>query len=122
MGVCYIFTAVLVRIHSNLGPVLCCRFQDTASPGFTAATELLLDLTIAERKKFEAALRKHEKSALPARTIDAKRVYIEIRDETDVPTAAGTASDLATAMQKPAVVLVLKPRVVSVRSWNTANL
>jgi hypothetical protein len=95
--------------------------EDTASPGFTAATELLLDLTIAERKKFEAALCKHEKSALPARAIDAKKVYIEIRDETDVPTAARTASDLATAMQKPAVVLVLKPRVVSVRSWNTAN-
>jgi hypothetical protein len=56
-------------------------------------------------KKFEAGLRKHEKSALPARTIDAKKVYIEIRDETDVPAAAQTASDLATAMQKPAVVL-----------------
>jgi hypothetical protein len=95
--------------------------EDTASPGFTAATELLLDLTIVERKKVDAALRKHEKSALPVRTIDAKQVYIEIRDETDVPAAARTASDLATAMQKPAVVLVLKPRVVSVRSWNTAN-
>ena len=95
--------------------------EDTASPGFTAATELLLDLTIAERKKLEAALRKHEKSALPARTINAKKVYIEIRDETDVPATARTASDLATAMQKPAVVMVLKPRVVSVRSWNTAN-
>ena len=95
--------------------------EDTASPGFTAATELLLDLTIAERKKFEAALRKHEKSAFPARTIDAKKVYIEIRDETDVQAAARTPIDLATAMQKPAVVLALKPRVVSVRSWDTAN-
>lgn len=95
--------------------------EDTASPGFTTATELLLDLTITERKKFEAALRKHEKSALPARTIDAKRAFIEIHDETDVPGAARTASDLAGAMQKPAVVLVLKHRVVSVRSWNTAD-
>lgn len=95
--------------------------ENAASPGFTAVTELLLDLTIAERKKFEAALRKHEKLALPARVIDAKTVYIEICGETDVPAAARTASELATAMQKPAVVLVLKPGSVSVRSWNTAN-
>ena len=95
--------------------------EDTASPGFTAATELLLDLTITERKKFEAVLRKHEKSSLPARTIDTKKVYIEIRDEIDMPATARMASDLARAMQKPVVVLVLKPRVVSVRSWNTAN-
>ena len=97
------------------------NMEDTASPGFTAATELLLGLTIAERKKLETALRKHEKSALPARTIDAKKVYIEIRDETDVPANARRATDLATAMQKPAVVLVLKPRVVSVRSWTAEN-
>jgi hypothetical protein len=95
--------------------------EGTASPGFTAATELLLDLTIAERKKFEAALRKHEKSALPARTIDAKKVYIEIHDETDDPTAARTARELATAMQKPAVVLVLTPRIVTVRSWTISK-
>jgi hypothetical protein len=95
--------------------------EGTASPGYTAATELLLDLTIAERKKFEAALRKHEKSALPARTIDAKKVYIEIRDDTDDPTAATTASDLATTMQKPAIVLGLTPRAVSVRSWTIAK-
>jgi hypothetical protein len=95
--------------------------EDIASPGFTAAAELLLDLTISERKKFEAALRKHEKSALPVRTVDAKKVYIEIRDENGVPAAARMASELATATQKPTVVLVLKPRVVSVRSWNTAN-
>jgi hypothetical protein len=95
--------------------------EGTASPGYTAATELLLDLTIAERKKFEAALRKHEKSALPARTIDAKKVYIEIRDDTDDPTAAPTASDLATTMQKPAIVLGLTPRAVSVRSWTIAK-
>jgi hypothetical protein len=80
-----------------------------------------LDLTIAERKKFETALRKHEKSALPARSIDARKVYIEIRAETDVPANARSATDLATAMQKPAVVLVLKPREVSVRSWTAAN-
>jgi hypothetical protein len=97
------------------------EIEDAASLGFTAATELLLDLTIAERKKFEAALRKHEKLSLPVRTIDAKKVYIEIRDETDVPAAARTVSVLATAMQKQAVVLVLKPRLVSVQSWNTAN-
>jgi hypothetical protein len=97
------------------------NMEDTASPGFTAATELLLDLTIAERKKFEAVLRKHEKSALQVRTIDTKKVHIEIRDETDIPATARTASDLATAMQKPAVVLALKPRVISVRRWNTAN-
>jgi hypothetical protein len=53
--------------------------------------------------------------------IDAKKVYIEIRDETHVPEPARTASDLATTMQKPAVVLVLKPRLVHVRSWDTAN-
>lgn len=95
--------------------------EDTASPGFTVATELLLGLTIAERKKFEAALRKHEKSVLPARTIDAKKVYIEVRDGNDLLAIARTASDLATAIQKPVVVLVLKPQVVSVRSWTTAN-
>jgi hypothetical protein len=95
--------------------------EHTASPGFTAATELLLDLTIAERKKFEAALRKHEKSALPERTINAKKVFIEIRTETHVSANAQRATDLATAMQKPAVVLALKPRVVSVRSWTAEN-
>jgi hypothetical protein len=72
-------------------------------------------------QKVETALRKHEKSALPARSIDARKVYIEIRAETDVPANARSATDLATAMQKPAVVLVLKPREVSVRSWTAAN-
>jgi hypothetical protein len=95
--------------------------ENTASPGFTAAAELLLELSIAERKKFETALRKHENSPFPRRTIDANKVYIEIRDETDVEADARTASDLAVASQKAAVLLVLKPRVVSVRSWTTAN-
>jgi len=97
------------------------NMENTASPGFTAAAELLLELNITERKKFEAALRKHEKSALLRRTIDANKVYIEIRDETDVSADARTASDLAEASQKPAVLLVLKSRMVSVKTWTTAN-
>ena len=95
--------------------------ENTCSPGFTAATELILELSIAERKKLEAALRKHEKSASPSRTIDANKVYIEIRDESDVSEDARTAFDLAAASQKPAVLLVLKPRLVSVKTCTTAN-
>jgi hypothetical protein len=95
--------------------------ENTGSPGFTAATELILELSIAERKKLEASLRKHEKSASPSRTVEANKVYIEIRDESDVWADARTAFDLAAANQKPAVLLVLKPRLVSVTTWTTAN-
>lgn len=46
---------------------------------------------------------------------------IEIRDESDVSADVRTAVDLAAASQKPAVLLALKPRRVSVKTWTTAN-
>jgi hypothetical protein len=79
--------------------------EEAASPGFTKVTELLLDLTFAERKKIESVLRKHEKSALSVRTMEAVKVYIEIRDETDDEQDAGMATTLAAATQKPTIVL-----------------
>jgi hypothetical protein len=101
--------------------ILIRELEDTGSPGFTLVTELLLDLTFAERKRFESVLRKHEKSTLPVRTMEAVKVYIEIRDETNVDPDAKTATTLAVEMQKPTLVLYLKSRTFSVQRWSSAK-
>lgn len=95
--------------------------EETGSQGFTVATELLLDLTFAERKQFESLLRKHEKSTQPVRLMDAEKVHIEIRDEATPEPDAKPAAALAAALQGPVVVLYLKSGAISVQRWEATK-
>jgi len=95
--------------------------EATAIPGFTAVTELLLDLTFLERRKFAALLRKHEQTTLPLRTLDASLVYIELRAESRELVPEQMATSLAKQMGKPAVVLNLRKQSISVADWASAT-
>jgi hypothetical protein len=91
--------------------------ERTARLGFTPVTELLLDLTSRERKQFAALLRKHEKTSLSAQTFETPHGCIEVWPNGGYKECTERAVALANTVKKPAVVLALKPRNISVSGW-----
>ena len=94
--------------------------EKSATRGFTAVTELLLDLTITERRKLSALLRKHEKTSIPVRLFETPHLSIEVLSNSGYSECSDRAVALANASKKPAVTLALKPRSSSVIAWSFA--
>jgi hypothetical protein len=112
------------RPRQEIPSAMECLIRDieaTATPGYTAVTELLLDLTFSERRKLAALLRKNEKYPLPLRSLDGSRVYVELRSGRSTSESEQRASNLANEMGKPAVVLDLKTQSISVDGWAAAT-
>lgn len=94
--------------------------ERTATPGFTAVTELLLDLTISERRSFAALLRKYEKTSIPFRLFETPHLSIEVLSDSGLTECSDRALALADTTKKPAVTLSLKPKGISVIAWGVA--
>jgi hypothetical protein len=94
--------------------------ERTATLGFTGVTELLLDLTFRERRKFAALLRKHEKASIPVRLFETPNLSIEVLSNSGHRECSDRALALANATKKPAVTLSLKPTSISVIAWSFA--
>jgi hypothetical protein len=94
--------------------------ERTATLGFTAVTELLLDLTFRERRKFAALLRKHEKTSISVRLFETPHLSIEILSDSGHRECSDRALALASASKKPAVTLSLRSRSISSISWSFA--
>jgi hypothetical protein len=94
--------------------------EGTDTLGFTAVTELLLDLTFRERRKFAAHLKKHEKTSIPVRSFETPHLSIEVLLNSGNSECSDRALALASTTKKPSVTLSLKSKSISVIAWSFA--